>query len=58
MVGGNGLYIKKNKQYYEVFFGIENIFKVIRVDGIVGFQPNGERLTGIRIALPFFDSRG
>jgi hypothetical protein len=58
VVGGNGLYINQNKHYYEAFFGIENIFKIIRVDGVVGFQPNGERLTGIRVALPLIGRRG
>ena len=54
VVGGNGLYINQNSNYYEAFFGIENIFKVIRVDIIKGFQAKGESVTGIRVAVPFF----
>jgi len=58
VVGGNGLYINQNSHYYEAFFGIENIFKVLRVDAIKSFDANGNNATGIRVALPLFGRRG
>lgn len=58
ILGGNGLYINQNSHYYEAFFGIENIFKVLRVDAIKGFDAKGNNTTGIRVALPIFGRRG
>ena len=37
--GGNALYISKDQKYAEVFVGLENIFKLFRVDVVAGFQP-------------------
>jgi hypothetical protein len=58
VLGGNGLYINQNSHYYEAFFGIENIFKVIRVDAIKSIDAAGTIATGIRVALPLFGRRG
>lgn len=58
VLGGNGLYVNKNSHYYEAFFGIENIFKVLRVDAIKGFDAGGNNSTGIRVAMPLFGRRG
>ena len=52
VVGGNGLRIDNKSWHYEMFFSIENILKVIRVDFVKGFQPGGVQLDGIRISLP------
>jgi hypothetical protein len=38
--GINALYINKDQKYAEVFVGLENIFKLFRVDLVAGFQPN------------------
>ncbi len=38
VVGTNALYINPNTKYAEVFAGIENIFKLLRVDFVGGFQ--------------------
>ncbi len=55
VVGGNGLHIDRlANDYYEAFFGIENIFKVLRVDFVQGFEQGGNRPNGFRISLPFF----
>jgi hypothetical protein len=48
VVGSNAFYVNKNNNYVEAFGGIENIFKIFRVDGVVGYQGNNV-LTGIRI---------
>ena len=37
--GMNGLYIGPDQKYAEVFVGLENIFKLFRVDIVAGFQP-------------------
>ena len=54
VTGANALHVDKGADYYEWFFGIENIFKVIRVDYVMGFEINGSSSRGIRLALPFF----
>lgn len=54
VVGGNALTINNGTQYYEALFGIENIFKVIRVDFVAGFSKTGYQSGGIRINLPGF----
>jgi hypothetical protein len=49
--GGNAFYVNKNNNYAEVFVGLENIFKLLRVDFVAGYA-NGQRaLTGIRIGM-------
>jgi hypothetical protein len=54
VVGGNALHIDKQTDYSEVYFGIENIFKVLRVDYVQGFQKGGGLPSGFRISLPLF----
>lgn len=54
VLGANALYLNKNNSYYEGIFGIENIFKVLRVDFVYGAQQNASSSRGIRISLPFF----
>jgi len=36
--GTNALYINPNTRYAEIFVGLENIFKIFRVDFVTGFQ--------------------
>lgn len=52
LVGGsNAFYVNRNNNYVEVFGGLENIFKLLRVD-LVGSYLNGHyNQTGIRIGL-------
>ena len=54
IVGGNSLHITRQTDYYEAFFGIENIFKVLRVDFVQGFEKGGNRPNGFRISAPLF----
>ena len=37
MAGGNGFYINGNKNYYEFFVGLDNIFKQIRIDFVQSY---------------------
>lgn len=52
VTGANGLLIEKGNYYLEYFAGLENIFKVLRVDYIRSVERGGAQRSGIRIALP------
>ena len=52
VLGANGLYTSSNKHYYETFFSIENIFRVVRLDFIQSFSTDPQlRTTGMRISF-------
>lgn len=49
--GGNAFYVNRDNNYVEVFAGIENIFKILRVD-VVGSYLNGNKgQVGLRLGL-------
>lgn len=52
VLGGNALHLNNTTNYFEAMFGIENIFKIIRVDYVQGFLGNGSITSGIRISVP------
>ena len=44
LVGGvNSFYINNKSNYTELFFGLENILKIFRVDYVYGFENDGRR---------------
>jgi hypothetical protein len=50
LVGGsNAFYINETNNYFEVFGGIENIFKVLRIDVVTGFEYGRKGFTAIRL---------
>jgi hypothetical protein len=49
LVGTNTFFVNNGKYYTEVFAGVENIFKLFRVDFINAYQPGRNPLFGIRI---------
>jgi len=49
--GTNAFYVNKKDNYAEVFVGLENIFKILRVDLIWGFEQGKRPITGFRIGL-------
>lgn len=49
--GSNAFYVNKNNNYAEVFVGLENIFKIFRVDFVAGYANGQKALTGFRIGL-------
>ncbi len=51
VTGANGFYINKDKYYYELFVGFDNIFKQIRVDFVQSFQNGKAWQSGFRIGL-------
>jgi len=60
LVGGvNALAISNEQQYIEPFVGLENIFKVFRVDYVWGFEKGAAQKAGFRIGIktPFINIR-
>ncbi|OYZ00027.1 MAG: hypothetical protein B7Y37_12220 [Sphingobacteriia bacterium 28-36-52] len=53
VTGANSLLMESGNYYVEYFVGLENIFKVIRIDYLRSIEKNGAANTGIRVALPF-----
>jgi hypothetical protein len=52
LVGGaNAFYVNSKNNYAEAFFGIENIFKLLRIDFVAAYQNGRKGLTGIRLGL-------
>jgi Family of unknown function (DUF5686)/CarboxypepD_reg-like domain len=50
VAGSNAFYVNKNNNYVEAFVGLENIFKVLRVDAVVGYRGK-EVSSGIRLGF-------
>lgn len=51
VAGSNAFYVDRNKYYVEAFAGIENIFKLFRVDFVTAYQTKPGPNFGIRIGL-------
>ncbi|MDB5196087.1 MAG: hypothetical protein JWP88_457, partial [Flaviaesturariibacter sp.] len=52
LVGGaNALYIQPDRYYLEPFIGLENIFRILRVDYVVGLEKGGKARSEIRFGL-------
>jgi hypothetical protein len=52
LVGGaNALYIKPDRYYLEPFIGLENIFRLLRVDYVYGIETGGKTRSAIRFGL-------
>lgn len=51
VIGGHVLFNDKLDQYYEVNFGIEHIFQIVRIDYILGYGPKGAFNQGFVIGL-------
>ncbi len=49
VAGSNAFYVNKYSNYVEAFVGVENIFKIFRVDWVTGFSAGNKVNTGIRI---------
>jgi len=48
VAGANAFYVNSDNNYVEVFAGLENIFKLIRVDVIAGYQSQDATRIGVR----------
>lgn len=49
VAGGNGLYVNSNNYATELFIGIENIMKLLRIDVVTGYANGSKNFTAIRI---------
>ncbi|HMK02550.1 MAG TPA: DUF5686 family protein, partial [Ferruginibacter sp.] len=49
VAGGNAFYVNRSNNYVEVFAGLENIFKLLRVDFVASYTNGKKGLAGIRI---------
>lgn len=51
VVGSNAFYVNEKQNYIEAFAGLENIFKLFRLDLVTGYQSGDKTAFGIRIGL-------
>lgn len=51
VVGSNAYYVNGNNSYVEAFAGLENIFKLIRVDAITSYLNGHNGQFGVRIGI-------
>lgn len=51
VAGSNAFYVNQDNNYVEVFGGLENIFKVLRVDVIAGYQSKDATRVGVRVGF-------
>ncbi|MFM7510524.1 MAG: DUF5686 and carboxypeptidase regulatory-like domain-containing protein [Bacteroidota bacterium] len=54
VVGINACYSSQLQNHWEWFVGVDNLLKQIRIDYVVGYQPSGIQLTGIRLGVKGF----
>ena len=52
--GGNAFFVSKDNNYYEFFFGVNNILKVLRLDYVWAFNDNKRYTTGMKWGLRIF----
>ncbi|MEZ2443177.1 DUF5686 and carboxypeptidase regulatory-like domain-containing protein [Chitinophaga sp. RCC_12] len=51
VAGANAFYVNSDNNYVEVFGGIENILKMIRVDVVTGYQSKEDTRIGVRVGF-------
>jgi hypothetical protein len=51
VAGANTFYVNESNYYVEVFAGLENIFKLFRVDFVNAYQPGLGNKFGVRIGF-------
>lgn len=52
LVGGaNAFFVNRNNNYAEIFGGIENIFKVLRIDVVASYLDGKSGTVGVRVGL-------
>jgi hypothetical protein len=49
VAGSNAFYVNRNNNYVELFFGLENILKIFRIDFVAAYENGKMGHTGIRI---------
>jgi hypothetical protein len=56
VAGSNAFYTRSDKYYLEFFAGIDNIFKIIRVDYVFAYRDNRYFDNGIKIGIRGFST--
>ncbi|MET0391668.1 MAG: DUF5686 and carboxypeptidase regulatory-like domain-containing protein [Chitinophagaceae bacterium] len=51
VTGANAFYVNKDRNYVEVFAGLENVFKIFRVDFVQAWQTGKPGSYGIRVGI-------
>ena len=51
VIGSNAFYVTSENKYVEFFEGLENIFKILRIDFIESYQNGGKTQFGIRLGF-------
>ncbi len=51
VIGGNAFYVNQSNYYVEAFAGLENIFKLLRVDVVNAYQPGLGNNVGVRVGF-------
>lgn len=51
VAGSNAFYVNRNNNYVEISAGLENIFKMIRVDVVAGYQSQLPTRVGVRVGF-------
>jgi Family of unknown function (DUF5686)/CarboxypepD_reg-like domain len=54
VAGSNAFYAGSDRRYVEGFAGLENIFKIARLDFVWGFEQDNTRLAGLRLGVKLF----
>lgn len=57
VVGGNSLVMEGGNHYADVFFSIENIFKVARIDFVQSFRSRSFNRSGIKLNIPLVSGK-
>ena len=52
--GGNAFFVGRDNNYYEFFLGVNNIFKVLRLDYVWAFNDNQRYTSGMKWGLRIF----
>jgi hypothetical protein len=51
VAGSNAFFVNRASNYAEVFVGLENVFKLLRVDFVTAFENGNNTTRGVRIGL-------
>lgn len=51
VTGANSLLLKSGRYYIEPYVGLENIFRIIRVDYVMGYEKDMKMRSGFRVGL-------
>lgn len=57
IVGSNSLVLEGGNNYIDVFFSIENIFKVARIDFVQSFRSKSFNRSGIKLNIPLVSGK-